>query len=178
MKSLVVYSSRTGNTEKVARAIHEILPAPCDIHSVETAPDPGDYGFVAIGFWMDKGEPDTKAKDYMKRVQGRKVGLFGTLGAWPDSDHARECLDKARELMAGNEVLGTFICQGRIDPAVLEMMRKMASAAHPMTPERQARIREAEKHPDEADLLAAQAAFRDMAARLGATGTGGASCAP
>ena len=42
MKSLVVYSSRTGNTEKVARAIHEILPAPCDIHSVETAPDPGD----------------------------------------------------------------------------------------------------------------------------------------
>ena len=50
MKSLVVYSSRTGNTEKVARAIHEILPAPCDIHSVETAPDPGDYGFVAIGF--------------------------------------------------------------------------------------------------------------------------------
>ena len=80
--------------------------------------------------------------------------------------------------MAGNEVLGTFICQGRIDPAVLEMMRKMASAAHPMTPERQARIREAEKHPDEADLLAAQAAFRDMAARLGAGGTGDAPCVP
>ena len=85
---------------------------------------------------MDKGKPDAKAKDYMKRAQGRKVGLFGTLGAWPDSDHARECLDKARELMAGNEVLGTFICQGRIDPAVLEMMRKMASDVHPMTPER------------------------------------------
>lgn len=178
MKSLVVYSSRTGNTKKVAQAIHEIFPAPCDIHPVETAPDPAGYDFVAIGFWVDKGEPDARAKDYMKRVQGRKVGLFGTLGAWPDSDHARQCLDKARELMAGNEILGTFLCQGRIDPAVLEMMRKVASDAHPMTPERQARIREAEKHPDAADLAAARTVFRDVAARLGACGAENKPCAP
>lgn len=39
MKSLVVYSSRTGNTEKVARAIAACLPRPCDLCAVDEAPD-------------------------------------------------------------------------------------------------------------------------------------------
>jgi flavodoxin len=162
VKSLVVYSSRTGNTEKVARAIHAALPRPADIQRVEEYPDPSDYDFVAVGFWVDKGAPDAEAQIYMRSLQGKAVGLFGTLGAWPDSDHAKDCLRKAEELVRGNEVLGSFLCQGRIDLRIIEVMRKMASDVHPMTPERLARIREAEKHPDDHDLQAAQAAFVRM----------------
>ncbi len=175
MKSLVVYSSRTGNTEKVARAIADCLPRPCDLLPVDQAPDLSagggthGYDFVALGFWVDKGGPDAAAAKYMQAVKNCRVGLFGTLGAWPDSDHARDCIRRAEEMMAGNEVLGSFLCQGRIDPAVIAMMQKMASDAHPMTPERIARIREAERHPDEKDLADAQVAFRAMADRLAAT---------
>lgn len=175
MKTLVVYSSRTGNTEQVARAIHAILPQPADIHPVREAPDPSGYDFVAMGFWVDKGEPDAEARAYMRSIRGKAVGLFGTLGAWPDSDHARDCLRKAGELVQGNEVLGTFLCQGRIDPRIIEVIRKTAAEAHPMTPERIARIKEAEKHPDENDLRAAQAAFAQMIDRLADRGT---PCAP
>ena len=37
MKALVVYSSRTGNTRKIAEAIAAVLPG-CEIHPVESAP--------------------------------------------------------------------------------------------------------------------------------------------
>ena len=72
MKALVVYSSRTGNTRKIAEAIAAVLPG-CEIHPVESAP-----------------APDAQAKAYLETVRDANVALFGTLGAWPDSDHARD----------------------------------------------------------------------------------------
>jgi hypothetical protein len=66
------------------------------------------------------------------------------------------------DLVSGNHVAGTFLCQGRIDPAVVEMMIKTASHVHPMTPERMANIKAAESHPNDPDLEMAKAAFREM----------------
>jgi len=165
MKSLIVYSSRTGNTKSVAEAIKEILPEPCTIANVEEVPSVEDYDFIAIGYWVDKGMPDQKAKAFMEKIKGKKVGLFGTLGAYANSDHADDCRARAEKLMEGNEVLGHFLCQGRIDPKVLEMMEKMASDHHPMTEERKARIEEAKKHPDETDFSNAKQAFAAMLER-------------
>ena len=167
MKSLIVYSSRTGNTCAVARAVHSVFPEPCLLTPVEEAPDPGDYEFIALGYWVDKGMPDKKAAAYMERVKGKKVGLFGTLGAYPDSDHAIDCRAKAAALMTGNEVLGQFLCQGKVDPKILEMMEKMAPDQHPMTAERTARIEEAKKHPNEADFSAARQAFKKILGKAG-----------
>lgn len=162
MKSLVVYSSRTGNTRKVANAVFDSLPGEKEIFPVEQAPPANGYDFVAIGFWVDKGRPDDQAAAYMKTVQDTPVGLFGTLGAKPDSPHARDCIRRAGDLVTGSRVAGTFLCQGRIAPAVVEMMIKTASHVHPMTPERMANIKAAESHPDDADLEKAQVAFREM----------------
>lgn len=162
MRTLVVYSSRTGNTKKVARAIFDILPEEREIFPVEKAPPAIGYNFVAIGFWVDKGQPDHKAARYMKTVQGATVALFGTLGAKPDSDHARDCIRRAKELVSQNSLLGSFICQGRIDPAIVQEMRKNASHIHPMTPERIANLEAAKSHPDETDLENARSAFRQM----------------
>ncbi|MFP4309698.1 MAG: flavodoxin family protein [Desulfococcaceae bacterium] len=160
MKSLLVYSSRTGNTEKVARAIFEVLPEPREIYPVETAPPAEGYDFVALGFWVDKGRPDERASRYMATVRDQVVGLFGTLGAEPDSEHARTCIRRAMEMMSErNRVAGALLCQGRVDPAVVAAMQRHAPNTHPMTPERRARLREAEKHPDETDLRNAQRIF-------------------
>lgn len=167
MKSLVLYSSRTGNTKKVAEAVFEVLPDPKDICPADVAPPMDEYDFVALGFWVDKGMPDALAQACFGLVRGKRVGLFGTLGAWPDSEHARDCLRKARALLSDdNEILGEFLCQGRIDPKIIEVMRRVASDAHPMTPERMDRIQAAESHPDEQDLAEARAAFRDMLSRI------------
>ncbi len=165
MKSMVVVSSKTGNTRKVAQAIFEALPDPKQLFAVEEAPDPGEYDFIALGFWVDKGTADAKARSYFERVQGKKVGIFGTLGAYPDSDHARESMDRARALLKGNEILGDFLCQGRVDPKLVKMMAEKFKddPHHSMTPERKARLAEAEKHPDGADLVAAAEVFVEIA---------------
>lgn len=166
MKSLIVYSSRTGNTKAVADAIREIFPPECDFKPVEKVQDVSSYDFIAIGYWVDKGGPDKKCTEFMEKVKGKKVGLFGTLGAYPDSEHAHDCRNKAEKLMEGNQVLGQFLCQGKIDPRVLEMMQKTASDHHPMTEERKARIEEAKKHPNEADFKAAREVFTDILKKL------------
>lgn len=162
MKALVVYSTLTGNTRKVAEAIHAVLPEGTACHSVRTAPDPAGYDFVALGFWVDKGGPDAEAADYMKRIVGKKVFTFFTLGADPDSEHARTCAERAAAVYGeGTEQLGIVWCQGAIDPKLIEWMRKQpAGGPHSPTPEAEARWAKAALHPDEADLKAAAAAAR------------------
>ena len=165
MKTLVVYSSKTGNTQKVARAIYDALPEPKEIFSAKEAPDPSEYDFLALGFWVDKGTANAGSARYMATVKGKKVGLFGTLGAYPDSDHAKQCLEKAKALVQGNEILGEFLCQGKVDPTLIKMMetRMKDDPHHSITPERRARLEEAAKHPDEKDLADAQALFVELA---------------
>jgi hypothetical protein len=158
MKTMIVYSSRTGNTRRIARAILEALPKDTEIYPVEEAPSPEDYDRVIIGFWVDKGVADDRAREYMAGVRAKEVGIFATLGAEPDSKHALDVMVRTRELLAGNRICGEFVCQGRIDPALIEAMQ--SSGAHPMTPERKRRHEEAKNHPDEEDCRKAQAVFR------------------
>ena len=170
MKTLVVYSSLTGNTKKVAQAVAAVLPE-CTLVSVEEAPTSVEaYGFVAAGYWVDRGMPDGRTRAWLEGVRNARLAFFGTLGAWPDSEHARECMacgeKLALEPSRGNVVLGSWLCQGRVDPKVLEIMAKRAADAHPMTPERKARIEEAAKHPDDDDCRQAQAFILRMLERL------------
>lgn len=169
MKSLVVYSSRTGNTKKIAEAIFETLSEPKAIHSVEENPSPDEFDFIAMGFWVDRGNADVKARRYMKTLKGKKIGIFGTLGAYPDSDHARGCIEKVMKILKGNNILGSFLSQGKINPSVLkymEMMTRIKHCRHPIAAERWNSIKEARKHPSEQDCLNAKNAFEAMLRKL------------
>jgi len=166
MKSLIVYSSRTGNTRKVAEAIFELWPEPKEIHPVETAPPPDGFDFIAMGFWVNEGNADQKARIYMQSLSGKKIALFGTLGAYPDSDHARNTLEKIKTELAGNDILGGFMCQGRVDPDVADKIKKIAPEPVSGEPRKRNRIIEAEYHPDEKDLANARIAFSAVLQKL------------
>ena len=172
MRTLVVYSSRTGNTKKVADAIYEIMPDGSRIASVEEDPNVEDYDFVAAGFWVDRGKPDRKAEDYLKKIKGKKIGLFATLGADPDSEHAKDCIERASEMVkADNDLIGHFVCQGKVDPKLIAMFAKLPpDHPHAITPERDALHRRASTHPDQQDLRNAQVVFKEMIAGLSIMG--------
>ena len=162
MKTLVVYSTRTGNTKLVADAIAAELSA--DIFSVDEAPaDVSAYDFVVVGYWVDRGLPNKESREYLEKLTNARIGIFGTLGAFPHSPHARDCIRQAADLCSQaekkNAVLVNWMCQGKVDPVLIEMMAKMAPQVHPMTPERIALLEEASKHPDDADLASARAVF-------------------
>lgn len=165
---LVVYSSKTGNTRKLAQGIHrgleDALGEGIRIAAVEDNPDPAGSAWILAGFWADRGNADQKALNYLKSLEGRSVGLFGTLGAYPDSAHAKDIAQKARDAAAEkNTVLGCFLCQGKIDPALTERFRSLpADNPHAMTEERMKRHTEAAKHPDENDIASGVSACLAM----------------
>lgn len=123
MKSLVVYSSQSGNTQKLAEAAYAALPGEKELMSVDEAPEPEGYDCVAVGFWLQAGKPDPKAAAYLARVKNTRLFLFATHGAAAGSAHARKAMDHARGLAPDASVIGTFSCQGEVNPKVLDKIR-------------------------------------------------------
>ncbi|PID73708.1 MAG: flavodoxin family protein [Desulfobacterales bacterium] len=156
MKALIVYSTMTGNTRKLAEAALEVLPADALAVAVEDAPDPAEFDFVIVGFWLKAGKPDPKSADYLKKAKGHKnLFLFATHGARPGSDHAENAMRHAVSLAEGARVSGTFGCFGEVDPGKLEMVK-----AKPQPPVWLADAPDAAGHPDAADLENLKAALR------------------
>lgn len=170
MEYIVIYSSRTGNTKMVADAIAKALPAGTSCVSVQEAPaDLSGYKGVFLGFWADQGNADKEAQKVLKRINNPKIALFATLGVPPEAPHATETVEAASQLLPEpKNVVGTFKCQGKVDPKVIEMMYKMFPENHPhgRNPEREARHKQAASHPNEEDLIKAGAFAKEMQQKM------------
>ena len=69
MKSIVIYSSRTGNTKMVAEAIASALPEGTPCVTVKEVPaDLASYDVVFMGFWADQGNADKAAQAVIKEI--------------------------------------------------------------------------------------------------------------
>ncbi|HIU64924.1 MAG TPA: flavodoxin [Candidatus Avacidaminococcus intestinavium] len=158
MKILVMYSSLTGNTKKVAEAISQVLP-PNDTTVMQITPtiDVEAYDLIFAGFWVDKSTADKLTGAVLQRIEGKKVALFATLGAYPNTPYAEKCLTNAAALLpVSNELVGTYHCQGKVNPQIAERFKSLPKDhPHAMTPERIERHRIAALHPDAADFAAA-----------------------
>ncbi len=148
MKSLVVYSSESGNTRKLAEAVYEFLSGDKEIATVADAPDPAGYGFVAVGFWLKAGQPDPDSQAFLARLkEGQEVYLFASHGAAVGSVHAENGMKKARELAAKAHVRAVFSCPGEVDAKIIET----AAQKNPLPPWL-ADAPAAKGHPDANDL--------------------------
>ena len=160
----VIYSSRTGNTKKVAKQLAEALGASC--HSVKDTSAVSEGATLCIGTWIDRGTADAGAKKYIESLRRRRVFLYGTLGAEPDSEHAEKCIANIRALFdPSNEILGAILVQGAIDPMLIEMFKSMPKDnVHAFTEENAARYAAAASHPDENDFAQVIAAAKEALA--------------
>ncbi len=148
MKSLVVYSSKSGNTRKMAEAVYEYLTGEKDIAAIADAPDPAEYSFVALGFWVKAGQPDPDAQAFLAKLHKEQdVYLFASHGAAAGSAHAEEAMRKARELAGHAHVRASFSCPGEVDTQTLA-----AAAAKNPQPAWLADAPAAKGHPDAHDL--------------------------
>ena len=77
MDYMVVYSSITGNTKKIATEIFSALPGMSkDMQSMAEYRGK-DAEIFFIGFWVDRGTCDISVINMMSELQGKKVALFG-----------------------------------------------------------------------------------------------------
>jgi len=159
MKSLVVYSSQSGHTKKLAEVAYDALPDGKEITPVDEAPDPAGYDFVAVGFWLKGGSPDPKSVEYLKKTTGANLFLFATHGAAVTSSHAAKAMKTAEELAKGAIITGTFNCQGEVNPGLLEKIK-----ARPNPPEWIGDADTAKGHPDAEDLAALRKKIKQVIA--------------
>lgn len=98
MKVLIAYSSRTGNTRRVAEALAKAAPEGSLLARVEDTPSADGFDVVFAGYWLDRGGPDAKAKEFLHSLHGKHIVLFETMGADPRSEHAYMRMQGRRSL--------------------------------------------------------------------------------
>lgn len=162
MKTLVVYSSLTGNTKMVAEGVFKIIEGEKEFYSLLDIAkvDVNSFDRIIFGFWVDKGTADSRTKKFLKGIEGKEVAYIGTLGAAPDSEHGNNVRKRVGKLCKNNTLIGGFLCRGKIDSRLVEKMGKFPlKLIHPLTPERLKRIEDAKLHPNQEDLKNAQDYF-------------------
>jgi len=157
MKSLVVYSSQTGNTRKLAKAVFDALPGEKALYPVDEAPDPSDYGFIAVGFWFMQGKPDPKTTEFLGRIGKKPLFLFATHAAGAGSDHAIHGMEVAKSLASESDIRGTYSCLGEASPKILEK-----ASNKPEPPVWLADAPDADGHPNSADIDALNYQLADL----------------
>ncbi|MGL6066621.1 MAG: flavodoxin family protein [Cetobacterium sp.] len=157
MKILITYSSKTGNTEKIAKSIHAIVPN-ADLLPISEIINL-DYDLIFVGGWIDRATFDQTALTLAKQIFDKNVAYFFTLGAYPDSDHAKDCVKNIETLLKenNNNIIEGYFCQGAIDPKLIAWFSTL-TPDHKMAPskERVKRWEDAKPHPDENDLNSAK----------------------
>lgn len=151
----IIFNSKTGNTRKLADAIHEALPQEnCDLFGAAKGDIPASETLY-IGFWTDKGSADKATAELLAKLKNRKIFLFGTAGFGGSKEYFTSILDNVKKLIdESNTVVGEYMCQGRMPDSVRERYIKMKEQPDHM-PNLDMLIENFDKalsHPDAADL--------------------------
>ena len=122
----IIFNSKTGNTRKLADAIHEALPQEnCDLFGAVEGDIPASE-ILYIGFWTDKGSADKATAELLAKLKNRKIFLFGTAGFGGSKEYFTSILDNVKKLIdESNTVVGEYMCQGRMPDSVRERYIKM-----------------------------------------------------
>ncbi|WP_296814041.1 flavodoxin family protein [uncultured Megasphaera sp.] len=111
MKALVLYSSKTGRTKKLAEAVRSVLPANTDFLPMEQAPERfDDYDIVFVGVWFLNLKLDEKSRAVLPFLKAKKAAIFATMHRDLFSDDISKNLRQAVELLPqGVWVAGTHV---------------------------------------------------------------------
>jgi flavodoxin len=125
MKMLVAYTSRTGNTKKVAQAIYEEIEGEKAIKEFNDVTTLDDYDLVFVGFPVENFGPCEKAKDFLKSFcVDKTIVLFITHAAPEYLKFVPGWLVKCIEAASESNVAAVFNCQGDLAEDVRQSMLK------------------------------------------------------
>ena len=160
MKYAVVFSSKTGNTKRLAEAIRAALGEAECIYFGPPDPKALEAPRLYVGFWTDKGTCDADSAAFLSHTAGHRVFLFGTAGFGGSDAYFSKILASVRaQLPDGAEEAGCWMCQGRMPQAVRSRYEAM-QAKEPENARYKMLIENfdaALAHPDANDLEAAAA---------------------
>ena len=153
MKIAIIYKSVTGNTKLLAEEIQKNLNN--EVIYIGAPQEDIDADLYFIGSWTFKGECVKEIADYLKTIHNKKIAYFGTCGFGGSLSYYETIFKKVESnIDESNELLGYFICQGKMPLTVKQKYIEMIKA-NPEDKNLQVSIKnfdEALNHPDESDL--------------------------
>lgn len=169
MTYAIVYESSTGNTEQLAQVVAAALPSgECRafgrVDEVDRAAV-AQADRVYAGFWTNRGDCGDELAEVLATLADKDVFLFGTAGFGADATYFAGVMSRvAVHLPASAQVVGSFMCQGRMPASVRARYAQTAAAK----PEQAARMQqlidnfdEAANHPNDDDLARLRAAVEE-----------------
>lgn len=152
MKYSIVYSSRTGNTELLARTIREVLPPDDCIYLGEPNTNGTKTELIFVGFWTERGSCDEHTAAFLQRLRGKRIFLFGTAGFGGSPDYFAQIIAKVKEYIdSSNSTVGAYMCQGKMPLAVRRRYEALLSE-NPKMQKMIDNFDQALSHPNTADL--------------------------
>lgn len=169
MKVLVTYFSQSGNTEKIAKAIHEeaALANKADLKKLEDiTPDMvAEYDVIFLGSPLHAGSLAAPVKECLgliKPSSGQKMAGFIThfAPAYPEQDMNQftepiqtACKEK------GIEYVGCFDCQGALAEAMHKPVQKKLNLSDDQWADM---VKQMTGHPNEDDVSNAKACAKEV----------------
>lgn len=154
MTEAIIYDSLSGNTESLAKEIKSIKKnayyEKINDKLIEELPE---YGIYYIGSPIIKGMCTDKIKRLLQKIENKKIFLFITTG-YKGEDYYELLTRRILEIIPkSNQILGIFLCQGKMQDAVKERYIKLIQE-HPEDKNLKVSLEnfeQAKPHPDEND---------------------------
>lgn len=153
MKYTIVYSSKSGNTARLAQEIKQYLGEENCLFFGPISDHVPASDLLFAGFWTDKGTCSQDMAAFLKSRKNESVFLFGTAGFGGSEEYFSQILMRVLDHIGNHcSVAGTYMCQGRMPLAVRNRYEAMAA----QNPEQAKKLLEnfdrAMTHPDEDDF--------------------------
>lgn len=136
MKGTILYSSATGNTQKLAEELFAKIKNTGDwtLHSIKDDNiDISDADVILLGGWAESGTLNKAAQKYLNTLDlsGKKLGIFMTMGSRTETEHGHFCEENLSKLLDSYDSLGVQTLQGHISPLLMNKLSQMPESAIP-----------------------------------------------
>lgn len=129
MNKHIVYSTVSGNTEKLANVIKETLNDDTTISKVSKEAIDADVVFV--GTWVVGFDASPDIAEVLTSLNNKKVFVFATAGYGHTEEFFAPIMAAIKsKINDSNEIIGEFICQGAVTDTKMEGIKKADEAKY------------------------------------------------
>ncbi|MFI3226620.1 MAG: flavodoxin family protein [Clostridia bacterium] len=148
MKKAIVFSTISGQTEKLAKVILDKV-GEVDYYGVPSE-EALNADVIYVGCWTQAFTCPPNIKDFLEKLNGKKVFLFMTAGYNSSDIYFAPIMQSVKaNINTTNEIIGEFICQGAVSPQKQEAIKKMDIEKYNNMKEQ---LDLSQMHPDAGDI--------------------------
>lgn len=166
MKTVIIFSTVTGNAFRLAEAAKEGVENPYGPYNMRYANDErviNAFDTFVLCYWCNHGTADDDTIDFISKLKGKNIVMVGSLGAALDTPHAKSVYERVGALASeNNTLLGNYLCRGSIDlNRTFERTKIPEGEKGHLSEERFEKQKQSLGHPDEKELVGAAKAVKE-----------------